>query len=257
MLDKFNFYDVLGYLIPGSIATLALYWFGVAGLRLSGLPALGGDLGSSLVFVGAAYVAGHLVQSIGHWWEGRSSDRSGGRLSERLLLPASALNAVERKHQFSADLQNRIIDSAQKLFVLPDAPSNPREAAVWRRELFEQCYALLVQEDSVQHTEVFLAINGLSRGLVVASLIALAASGLLAVRQGLLWIIPALGIHVPSAGAWKPDYQTLVLALVAVIGSILAWRLALEIFTVYRAYFAKSIYFNFIAWCGKQQFKSK
>ena len=51
MFDKFNFYDLLGYLLPGAVVVLVLYWFGHGILALP-VPALPTDLGGCKPSIG-------------------------------------------------------------------------------------------------------------------------------------------------------------------------------------------------------------
>jgi len=67
-MRDFDFYEFVGILIPG--ATLV---FGAALLNLVDLPFVRtkeslsfGDLGATVVL---SYVAGHLIQGIGNWFE--------------------------------------------------------------------------------------------------------------------------------------------------------------------------------------------
>src|SRR4029077_7994120 len=150
---KFNFYDLLGYVLPGGTVVLTLYWIATWGLGLS-LPALQTDFGSSVLFLGASYLVGQLVHGIGSIYEDELIKQSGGqRLSVRLLLEDKAPNA---EHGFSSELRARIFASAQDTFKVAESP----------QEIFEQCYALIVQKGLAQHTEIFLALNGLARSML-------------------------------------------------------------------------------------------
>jgi hypothetical protein len=246
MFDKFNVYDLFGYVIPGAIVVLALYWVGTTGLGLA-LPPLGSDLASSFVFLGVSYLAGHLIQAFGEWWEGRLCNREGGRLSERLLLPANAPHWVD-KHGFSTEFKNRIIGHGTTVFGVPDpggAP-DPGTAKTWRQELFNLCYALVVQEDAAQHTEVFLAINGLSRGVYMASVVGFLASGVIVGKQ-VVW-----ELSHQAGGPWTGDFRMFWLGVLGVVGSFVTGWLARTIFMRFRAYFAESVYYGFEAWFGKK-----
>ena len=60
MSERFNFYDIYGYLLPGSLL-LALFWlpFGLGGL---GWP--NEEVSKALLLLFSAYIAGHLLQSL-------------------------------------------------------------------------------------------------------------------------------------------------------------------------------------------------
>jgi hypothetical protein len=246
MLDKFNFYDFLGYLIPGASVVLTIYWVGRWAFGIP-FPDLQTDLGSSILFLGISYGAGHLVQGFGGMYEDGLNRRYGGhRLSGRLLLPPCEDGLPERE-RFSTPLIVRIHKSAKAVFKAADKPS----------EVFEQCYALVVQQGLAQHTEVFLALNGLCRGMVVASGFGLLAATLVAWKQRTLIDLSAAGFRIPDSGTWSASRPQLVLAIVALAGLVVAGRMFQHEFDQFRSYFAKSVYYNFLAWYGANQLKGK
>jgi hypothetical protein len=60
MIERFNFYDVYGYLIPGAVLA-GVIWIPHALVQLIALPA---DLTSAVVAIVVAYVAGHVLQIV-------------------------------------------------------------------------------------------------------------------------------------------------------------------------------------------------
>jgi hypothetical protein len=60
MIDKFNFYDIYGYFLPGAVLLL-LFWLPF-GLITNKWP--GSDWGSAVLAVITSYIAGHLLQMI-------------------------------------------------------------------------------------------------------------------------------------------------------------------------------------------------
>lgn len=68
MEPRFSFHDFVGYTIPGGIALLLLYWFGVGFAALDFNFQVNG-LGESILFIGASYVLRHLVQGFGDRFE--------------------------------------------------------------------------------------------------------------------------------------------------------------------------------------------
>jgi hypothetical protein len=62
MIEKFNFYDVYGYFLPG-FALLALIWapFGIITHQWPSLA-----LASAVAAIILAYIVGHLIQIIAH-----------------------------------------------------------------------------------------------------------------------------------------------------------------------------------------------
>ena len=63
MNEKFDYYDAVAHLIPGTVACLLLvYTFDLLGIDIPKIPV--GSLGSAAIGVAVAYTVGHLLQSI-------------------------------------------------------------------------------------------------------------------------------------------------------------------------------------------------
>ena len=76
MIERFNFYDVYGYLIPG-LALLFLFWlpYGIINHRLPD-----DKLSSAVVAIAAGYVLGHFIVAIaGELISGRTARDKGGK----------------------------------------------------------------------------------------------------------------------------------------------------------------------------------
>jgi hypothetical protein len=74
LLDRFNLYDVLGYLIPGGTVLLLTYWLALM-LSSRPVPNLNLNLGQSLLLVALSYVSGHLLATFGEIYEHWSDHR--------------------------------------------------------------------------------------------------------------------------------------------------------------------------------------
>lgn len=242
MFDKFTFYDFLGYLLPGSAVVLMVYWVGKAAFGVP-FPELQADLTTSFVFLGVSYVAGHLVQSIGSAYERKFKwkDYQGRRvrLSEWLLL-CPPRDWVPPDKQFTTDLRDRIGAAAKDVFDATDDVA----------ELFEQCYALLVQKSLTQHIEVFGALNGLARGMLMATGVGFLLAALVTIQQIILLLLASNGVHLAGTGMTLASSRNLFIALGAMpplvgIGYLFEYE-----FNRFRYYFAKAVYWNFLAWYG-------
>lgn len=85
MIERFNFYDVFGLFIPGSVLLLLL-WLPI-GLATGSLPSA--DLSAALITIIVGYVAGHFLQA----WANRAFP-----LADRGRYPSSrALDEGERR----------------------------------------------------------------------------------------------------------------------------------------------------------------
>lgn len=231
MFNKFNFYDFLGYLLPGASAIFIVYFtakvaFGIA------LPNLPSDLSGSFAFLGASYVIGHLVQGAGSYfedWIDRPKDKSNRRvrLGERLLLDDGP-NAVAEP-DFSNKVRDRVKRFAKDVF-----------ATESESEIFDLCQALIADKSVAQRTEIYAAQRGLARGMLMASVLAILLAVLVAIAQlaqRRLWEALASG-----------------LAIAVLIAAALLFHRG---FMRFREYFAKSVYWAFLAWYGEQRFEGK
>lgn len=172
MIDKFNFYDIYGYFLPGAVLLL-LFWLPV-GLVQHKWPS--GDWTSALLGAVLAYVTGVLLQT----FAGKvipSSVAKGGTgknrydryPSERLLDPYKAENnwtqlsktvtgnlpaAIKEKLKIEADLG------------LDKGPSKEIDAV--RRDAFFLARHYLVFAKDAAYAEQFESMYSLTRGLAAA-----------------------------------------------------------------------------------------
>lgn len=242
MLDKFNFYDLLGYLLPGATVVLTLYWLGLVALGLPlNLPP--SDFGSSVFFLGLSYLVGQLVHNIASIYEERINRATKGqRLSERLLLKDRTRIGPGEGRPFSDDLTDRILKAVDKVW------GSHADLA----EVFEECYALIVGQGVAQHTEIFLALNGLARSMIVASSVGVLVGAWLVWNQIELYAMHIAGISQPSMGIWSLSQQQLLFGSIATVGFALTIPIWHRMFASFRAYFASSVYYSFLAWYGQK-----
>jgi len=236
MFDKFNFYDFLGYLLPGAAVSLMVYWVGRYAFGVP-FPQLQPDLGSSFLFLGLSYVAGHLVQGFGSMYEQSLNKTPSGtrlRLSEKLLQAPAA-------DGLSADVIAQVKAAASWVFGVKE-----------EKDIFEQAYALVVQKGLDQHTSVFLALNGLARGMLAATGAGVVLAELVAWKQLLAMDLVASS-GLPAGGLWRISSLDLGLALVAMLALIPVGLLFNREFNRFRGYFARSVYYNFLAWYGSER----
>src|SRR5215467_15034613 len=109
MVEKFNFYDIYGYLLPG-LVLIGLFWLPF-GLVFSLWPKA--ELSSALLVLLMAYLSGHVIQNLAIL-HGSSTikDRYGnGRAPSELLLDSS-------DHTFTEPTKVRIAELCEKYFHL-------------------------------------------------------------------------------------------------------------------------------------------
>lgn len=165
MTDRFNFYDVYGYLIPGFVL-LGFLWLPF-GLLHGEPPSLGfADAVGGLL---AAYILGHVLSSIAARAlpSGRRISPQDVRLpSDDMLDKDLGLNSVKYIEQ----LEERI---RQEFGVdLTDQAIGERDTVALRRKAFLLCRDRLVVEGKGAYAEQFEGLYTMMRGVCGASVIA-------------------------------------------------------------------------------------
>lgn len=160
MIDKFNFYDIYGYFLPGA-AFLAVLWIPF-GLVRNLWPSH--DWSSALIAAVFAYIVGHLMQSVATnaipSWKAKSTDTTIRYPSEIYLdatnteLPAPAKQKINElmNAQFGLNLR---VDQAG------DATIDKL-----RNNAFFLARQILIQGKAVSYAEQFQGMYALTRGLV-------------------------------------------------------------------------------------------
>lgn len=204
MMERFNFYDIYGYLLPGG------FWLGLLWLPfvlVAGFPA---EATVEIAGVGlfGGYIAGHLLQTLARNLvpnklvddQGRErylsevvldGEQGGGSVSRRLSLSDPVLELL-RKHvhrRFGVDI------------------TEPRQ----RRDAFFLCRNSLLQGKVGSYVEQYQGLHSLMRGL--------AAALLLAFLYYLGWLLAA-GM-APGSGAENGHYNLGWAALIAFLPAAL------------------------------------
>lgn len=194
MIERFNFYDIYGYLIPGA-AWLALLgapvFLTVPGLELSiaGLTGLG---------LGGGYLAGHYLSGLSRAWIPSYDLVSGEKqyLSERILddndkTLAPAVKAEIQKHLFER-FHLRLADHRV------------------RKETFYLFRTALAQGKVGSYVEQYQGIATMTRGLAVASL--------LTIVYYIFWVAGSV-LPLPR---WS-DASSLAILLTMLLAAIAPW----------------------------------
>jgi len=160
MIERLNFYDVYGYLLPG-LALLGVIWFPfwfVAGFTL---PA--SALSSALFALVVAYVIGHLLQGIARTALRQERPEKGNRVPSDYVLDRN-------EPSLRNEVRARVIDLILTHFSLNvDAPVNAGELTSRRREAFLLCRRALVQQKAGSYAEQFEGMYALMRGLAAVA----------------------------------------------------------------------------------------
>ncbi|HSS98654.1 MAG TPA: hypothetical protein VLK33_16585 [Terriglobales bacterium] len=168
MIERFNFYDIYGYLLPGSVL-VGLLWLPF-GIIQQAWPAP--ELATTVLVLGFCYVIGHVLQTIATTAvPSKIKDKRGNlRAPSDLILDVDDTSfAVNIKSslaacvaaEFRVDLQ---IDKTS-------TGSESDEISRNRADAFFLCRGLLIREKIATYVEQFEGLYAMFRGLFLAFLI--------------------------------------------------------------------------------------
>jgi len=244
MNNKFNFYDFIGYVIPGSLGCVFLYWFSEGFFGFS-LHLEVKSIGESILFLGLAYFIGHLIQTYGNAIEKSAVRGWGGWFSEQFLRDDNSYYTPVFKSALRESMKTVFGESAE-------LGTNDETQRTRRQELFNLCYTLIVQEGAALHTEIFNGVYSLYRGMIAATNIGIIVSAVITAKHILLLLLPLLTISVPSSPFWFFSDFHLGVGIGAFISSILIRRPMKERFKRFAQHFANSVYRSFYVWFKRQ-----
>jgi hypothetical protein len=160
LIDKFNFYDIYGYFLPGA-AFLAVLWIPFGLVRHS-WPTR--EWSSALIAAVFAYIVGHLIQSVATnaipSWKAKSTDTTIRYPSEVYLdatnteLPTPAKQKINELMKVQFGLNLRVDQSGDSTIDKV------------RNNAFLLARQILIQGKAVSYAEQFQGMYALTRGLV-------------------------------------------------------------------------------------------
>lgn len=196
MIKQFNFYDIYGYLLPGTLL-LALFWLPF-GILSNSWP--NQDLSKTVFLAAAAYILGHLIQSIAN-----SLVPSKLKDEKMQLRFPSELYLDKTSSKFSDDFKARLRDQVKdflKLDLRVEADGSGKdEISKTRQAAFFQARTYLLSKKSAHYVEQFEGLYALMRGLFcsfLAGAFYLAGWGLSFHRE-LCWARTVIGILLAVA----------------------------------------------------------
>ncbi|MDQ5823412.1 MAG: hypothetical protein M3441_04260 [Chloroflexota bacterium] len=247
MQDKFDIYDLLGYIIPGALALGLLYWFSTGFLALT-WPLELNSLGESLVLIVVGYFFGQIVQAVGHKLSRRYIEKWGGYFSQQFVHPDNTT--------FSAEFKKQVQQCAEEAFGIPYAPpdANEKIQVAQRQEIYQLCYTLVMAEKLGQRAQLFIGTYGLYRGLIVVGWMGVAVSAAIALKQITICLLLARNVSAPYLGLpgdrfWGYDELQLFLGVVALPFFALAIPLLKERLKTFAEHYAAEVYRTFYVWC--------
>jgi hypothetical protein len=160
LIDKFNFYDIYGYFLPGA-AFLAVLWIPF-GLVRNSWPSH--DWSSALIAAVFAYIVGHLMQSVATnaipSWKAKSTDTT-IRYPSEIYLDATNTELPTPAKQKINELMNAQFGINLRVDQTGDATIDKV-----RNNAFLLARQILIQGKAVSYAEQFQGMYALTRGLV-------------------------------------------------------------------------------------------
>jgi len=185
MIERFNFYDIYGYLLPGTLL-LGIFWFPFA-LGTGKLPA--SEISTTLLLLALGYISGHILQTLASVVVASdvADDNGVQRSPSSILLDASCT-------RFSKEFRTGLgakVSAAFGLEILGDGAN----ALSNRNAAFLQARAYLIRNKAANYVEQFEGLYAMMRGLGCAFFLGFAY--LLGWALSFHWQIRCLG-----AGVW-------------------------------------------------------
>jgi hypothetical protein len=159
VIDRFNFFDIYGYLLPGGFL-LALLWLPI-GLVLGKWPPA--DWGSAALAMALAYIGGHLLRNVAEAaFSSKIKDPQGHpRYPSDLLLCDAALGNL--KYRLEAQIRREFGPE-----IRPDVAQWTDELEKLRQVAFFKCRAFLIAKKAAAYAEQQQGMYELLRGIAAA-----------------------------------------------------------------------------------------
>lgn len=228
MSDRFNFFDVFGYLLPGTLL-LILLWLPY-GLLLGEWPPA--DWGTAGIALAIAYIAGHLIYRLSDntfnskFWDGKKKELPSHWLLEKRTSEELKEEKGKILELLDTELSNETIDqiTGQVHLLFRKDVTNKIERAV----AFFQCRNYLLQKGAAAYAQQMQGMYVLLRGVFASFLLAaglylgLALTGFAKAEAFdwvylslLVWLVVMLFLKFCLQKGWeKWAFWTLVFSLV-------------------------------------------
>ena len=190
MIERLNFYDVYGYLIPGLIF-LAFLWFPYT---LAGGASASVDWSSALLALVFGYVLGHLIQGLA----------IAALPSGRPRYPSDIL-LDDGDTSFSPEVKSRLVNRILLQFDIDVRDATNLNADVLRKrrqDTFMLCRRTLIQKGVASYAEQFEGMYALMRGVAAACILGfgyylgllMRALGAFSDETVRLWVVSGAGV---------------------------------------------------------------
>lgn len=162
MIERLNFYDVYGYLLPGLVLAV-VGWFPFWFVADTKLPA---DWSSALVGLALCYILGHLIQRLARAPFPQERPDKGGRLPSDYLLDPHDTG-------ISLDVKKPLAELIYRKFLIEVETEDGFEATLRQRrsDAFRLCRSVLIQQEASSYAEQFQGMYVLMRGLAAVAIL--------------------------------------------------------------------------------------
>jgi hypothetical protein len=157
VIERFNFYDLYGYALPG-LALLGMLWLPLWWLAQKDIP---GAWWSAAVALLLAYFVGHIIARLGQ--SGLPYAAARRQPSDELLDAGDPRLPNEMKMQLATDIETR--------FNLPVNVADPTRRRRALQTAFFLCRRALLREDAASYAEQFEGLYSMHRGLAAVSIL--------------------------------------------------------------------------------------
>lgn len=172
MSERFNFYDIYGYLLPGGLL-LGLLWLPFGLLMGKWPPA---DWSSAILALGLAYIVGHILHALSEAaFPSKFRDKSGKkRQPSYLLVDKAEKESITSRYQVgNLDYLAKQINDKFGIQIEVNSPWT-KELEGRRSAAFFKCRSFLIEKKAVSYAEQQQGMYALMRGVGAAFTLACA-----------------------------------------------------------------------------------
>lgn len=200
-----SFRDVARYVVPGSLFMALILWFLAAfmGFHLGGLRV---DIGETILFLLAAYVAGHILDVLGNILLSKRANSCIDTLVKEINQSEESVLAGDFRRHLDECLRSRF-----KISLSSD-------------QSFGLCHTYVRgRAEATEHYRLG-ALAGMYRGLLTVTRLGMMVSGMILVKHVLLWILPAMNVNIPVTPFFDYVEIHLIASVVLMIFSAIIFR---------------------------------
>jgi hypothetical protein len=239
MIERFNFYDIYGYLLPGGLL-LGLLWLPFGLLMGKWPPA---DWGSAILALGLSYIVGHILHALSEAaFPSEFRDKAGKRRQPSdLLVDKEGEEALQPRYRLG-NLKYRLAAQIERKFgsrINVEAPWT-KDLKTCRSVAFFKCRSFLIEKKAAAYAEQQQGMYVLLRGAGAAFVYAFAlylglglgalaySSSPISLTFGILLLPLGLAFIAAFCSAWPENERTAIRRAFAALISRL-WRCRLNI----------------------------